>query len=107
GAATVYHRNPITKAAPWTNDIVNRPQSNLRYTQMSFDLGGPVRIPKLYNGHDRTFFFLAIEPRNQSDATHGYTLLPMHGMRNGDFSNLTNVNNGWAPTSVVNQVQVT
>jgi hypothetical protein len=28
-------------------------------------------------------------------------------MRNGDFSNLTNVNNGWAPTSVVNQFQAT
>ena len=107
GAATVYHRNPLTNAAPWTNAIVNRPQSNLRYTQMSFDLGGPVRIPKLYNGHDRTFFFLAIEPRYQSDATQGYTLLPTDAMRNGDFSNLTNVNNGWAPTSVVNQFQAT
>src|SRR5439155_1728815 len=42
-----------------------------------------------------------------SDATQGNTLLPTDAMRNGDFSNLTNVNNGWAPTSVVNQFQAT
>jgi hypothetical protein len=107
GTATVYHRNPATNAAPWTNATVNRPTSNLRYTQMSFDLGGPVRIPKLYNGHDRTFFFAAIEPRYQSDAKQGDTLLPTAAMLNGDFSNLTNTNNGWAPTSVVNQFQAT
>ena len=105
GAATVYHRNPATNASPWSNATVNRPTSNLRYTQMSFDLGGPVRIPKLYNGHDRTFFFASVEPRYESDATQGTTLLPTDAMRNGDFSNLTNVNNGWAPTSVVNQFQ--
>jgi hypothetical protein len=107
GAATVYHRNPATNAAPWSNATVNRPTSNLRYTQMSFDLGGPVRIPKLYNGRDRTFFFVAVEPRYESDATQNDTLLPTPAMLNGDFSNLTNVNNGWAPTSVVNQFQAT
>ena len=105
GAATAYHRNPATNAAPWTNATVNRPKSNLRYTQMSFDLGGPVHIPKLYNGHDRTFFFFAVEPRYQSDGTQFDTLLPTDAMRNGDFTNLLNVNNGWAPASVVAQFE--
>ncbi len=107
GAATAYHRNPATNAAPWSNATVNRPASNLRYAQMSFNLGGPVRIPKLYNGRDRTFFFAAFEPRYQSDANQGTTLLPTDAMRGGDFSNLTTVVNGWAPTSVVNQFQAT
>jgi len=107
GTATVYHRNPTTNAAPWTNATVNRPKSNLRYTQMSFDLGGPVRIPKLYNGRDRTFFFASVEPRYESDSTQGDTLLPIDAMRNGDFSNLTNVNNGWGPTNVVTEFEQT
>ncbi|HXN22038.1 MAG TPA: carboxypeptidase regulatory-like domain-containing protein [Candidatus Dormibacteraeota bacterium] len=107
GAATVYHRNPATNAAPWSNATTNRPKSNLRYTQMSFTLGGPVVIPKLYNGHNRTFFFWAFEPRYQSDASQGDTLLPTDAMRNGDFSSLTNVVNGWAPTDIVNRFQST
>ena len=28
---------------------------------MAFHLGGPVRIPGLYNGHDKTFFFFSWE----------------------------------------------
>lgn len=105
GGATTYHRNPATNAAPWTNAIVNRPTSNLRYTQMSFTLGGPLVIPKLYDGHNRTFFFAAFEPRYQSDASQGTTLLPTDAMRNGDFSNLTNVVNGWVPTPIFNQFE--
>lgn len=107
GGATAYHRNPATNAAPWSNATVNRPKSNLRYTQLSFTLGGPVVIPKLYNGHNKTFFFAAFEPRYQSDASQGDTLLPTDAMRRGDFSNLTNVVNGWAPTDIVNQFQST
>lgn len=30
-------------------------------------MGGPVVIPKLYNGHDKTFFFFAREPRYQNN----------------------------------------
>ncbi len=107
GGATAYHRNPTTNAAPWSNAITNRPRSNLRYTQLSFTLGGPVIIPKLYNGHNKSFFFAAFEPRYQSDAGQGDTLLPTDAMRLGDFSNLTNVVNGWAPSDVVARFQAT
>ena len=108
GAAVVYHRNPATNAAPWAIATPENPSvSNLRYTQMSFTLGGSVTIPKLYDGHDRTFFFAALEPRYQSDVGYYTTLLPTEAMRNGDFSNLVNVVNGWAPTEVFNQFEAT
>src|SRR5215471_13029124 len=108
GAGLVYHRDPATNAAPWAIATPENPSiSNLRYTQMSFTLGGPVNIPKLYHGHDRTFFFVALEPRHQSDVGYSTTLLPTDAMRNGDFSNLVNVVNGWVRTEVFNRFEAT
>ena len=107
GGAVWYHRNPATNAAPFTLATKNRPTDPLRYNQASFYVGGPVVIPKVYNGRDRTFFFAALEPRWRRDTLQEDTLLPTDAMRNGDFSNLTAVNGGWAPTSVVSQFQST
>jgi hypothetical protein len=32
-----------------------------RYNQFGFSVGGPVFIPKVYNGRNRTFFFAEYE----------------------------------------------
>ena len=34
-----------------------------------FTLGGPVVIPKVYNGHDKTFFFFSFEQFRQTNFT--------------------------------------
>lgn len=50
--------------------------------------GGPLVIPKLYNGKDRTFWFVNWEnPRGRSGSSAGYNV-PTVAMRNGDFSGL-------------------
>jgi len=49
--------------------------------------GGPVWIPKLYDGHNRTFFFFAIEEFYQRQVTAGVRqTVPTLAMRTGDFS---------------------
>src|SRR5260370_24759245 len=49
--------------------------------------GGPVRIPRLYNGKNRTFFFFAFEEFYQRQVTAGVLqTVPSLAMRNGDFS---------------------
>jgi hypothetical protein len=51
-------------------------------------LGGPVYIPKVYNGKNKTFFFFAFEAsRNPNASTQQYTV-PTQAMRNGDFRGL-------------------
>ena len=51
-------------------------------------LGGPVYIPKLYNGRNRTFFFASYEAmRLISNSTISITV-PTAAMRQGDFSGL-------------------
>src|SRR4051812_5782099 len=103
GTALWYSRNPSLNAAPFTVATVNRPTSNLRDTQFSLTGGGPVVIPKIYNGRDKTFFFGAFEPRRRSDHLQATACLPTDAMRAGDFSNLTSSNQCWAPASVQSQ----
>ena len=112
GVALLYHRNPATNARKWTTSTL-RPPNNYRYTQGSLTLGGPVYLPRfgeggkaLYDGHNRTFFFFAYEPRWSQDFVVTDSLLATDAMRTGNFSGLTRIANGWAPTDIVNQFKV-
>jgi hypothetical protein len=66
--------------------------------------GGPVRIPHLYNGTDRTFFFFSWEQYRQLLSSTTQSTVPTTtggttgmGERNGDFSALLG-----GPTAVIN-----
>ena len=105
GTALWYNRNPDVAAAPFTLATTNRPVPTLKYNQFSLAAGGPVYIPKIYHGKDRTFWFAAIEPDYRRDHLDQYGLLPTPGMLKGDFSGLVNTASGWLPQSVVSQFQ--
>ncbi|HEU0139619.1 MAG TPA: hypothetical protein VFQ79_07910, partial [Bryobacteraceae bacterium] len=50
--------------------------------------GGPVLLPKIYDGRDRTFWFFTYEGnRTINPSTKGYQV-PTEAMRNGDFTGL-------------------
>jgi hypothetical protein len=51
-------------------------------------LGGPVIIPKVYNGKNRTFWFFSFEKSYQTSPYAVFIDVPTAAMRNGDFSNL-------------------
>jgi hypothetical protein len=55
-----------------------------------FTLGGPVIIPKLYNGRNRTFFYIAQDWFKQNQAQNAFGTVPTVAMKNGDFSNFVN-----------------
>ncbi|MGH9848119.1 MAG: carboxypeptidase regulatory-like domain-containing protein, partial [Blastocatellia bacterium] len=103
GLAYWYHRNPSLNAAPFTTNANNRPLSNRRQHQFGLTMGGPVVLPKKifgpagYDGHDKTFFFAAFEPRYYYDASQFTSLLATPEMLRGDFSGLVRVNGGLAP----------
>jgi hypothetical protein len=49
-------------------------------------LGGPVIIPKLYNGKNKTFFFFAYEQYLEGSQYNFSDTVPTAAMRTGDFS---------------------
>jgi hypothetical protein len=63
------------------------------YKQHDFggSVGGPVWIPKLYNGKNKTFFFTSYEAfRNRDGAAGSVRTVPTEEMYNGDFRNWVN-----------------
>lgn len=50
--------------------------------------GGPVWIPKIYNGKNRTFFFVSGEQYRQTNGGTPLSTLPTDAQRRGDFSEL-------------------
>ncbi len=56
-------------------------------------VGGPVVIPRLYNGKNRTFFFYAWEANKFGDPQVGQatSTVPTAAMRRGDFSDLLRI----------------
>lgn len=55
--------------------------------------GGPVVLPKLYNGHDKTFWFFSYEGLRQREKTFDEDFVPTTAMFQGDFSRIFD-NNG-------------
>jgi hypothetical protein len=61
GTAFEYLRNDYFDANNWFNNYYGQPKSRLRQNDFGGVLGGPVRLPGVYNGKDKTFFFFSYE----------------------------------------------
>jgi hypothetical protein len=61
GTAFDYLRNAIFDANNWFNDYGKLPKPAERQNDFGGVLGGPLTIPELYSGKDRTFFFFSYE----------------------------------------------
>jgi outer membrane receptor protein involved in Fe transport len=61
GSAFDYFRNEALDANNWFNDAAGIPKTPERQNDFGGTLGGPLRIPGLYNGKDKTFFFFSYE----------------------------------------------
>lgn len=51
-------------------------------------LGGPVYIPKVYNGHNKFFFFISVMDTNNTSATAQTVSIPTVQERSGNFSDM-------------------
>ena len=71
-----------------TRNFFNTSKSELRRNQFGATLDGPVVIPKLYNGCDRTFFLFSWESYRQVTGQPRLGVVPTLLQRQGDFSGL-------------------
>ncbi len=74
-------------AAPYS--LTGAPVSKPGYVQHHFGggLGGPLKIPKIYNGGDKTFFFLSYNGLRSTDPYDAFSTVPTAEERSGNFSN--------------------
>ncbi|MFN0103666.1 MAG: carboxypeptidase regulatory-like domain-containing protein [Bryobacteraceae bacterium] len=95
GSAFEFVRNKAMNARNFFNPPVS-PGSNIRRddglkrNQFGATFGGPVFIPKVYNGRDKSFFFFSYQgtTQRQTPISAG-RVVPTVAQRGGDFSNIT------------------
>lgn len=71
-----------------------RTRSIYRQNDFGFTASGPVYVPKVYDGRNKTFFFVSFEGfRNRVGANASILSVPTPEMYNGDFRNWVDQNN--------------
>ena len=90
GSLYEFFRNDKLNANSFAGNAARNPRGVMRWNQPGFVIDGPVRIPKVYNGKDKTFFMLSMEwIRNASPLPYTASY-PTAAERTGDFSGLVN-----------------
>jgi len=84
GSAFEYMRNETMFNA---TQPYNHARPRDRRHDFGFAVGGPVYLPKVYDGRDKTFFFFSFEQNRLNTGVDSYTTIPTTAYRNGDFSN--------------------
>jgi hypothetical protein len=86
-----YLRNEDLAANDYFSNLNKKPKTEYRQNQYGGTFGGPVRIPKLYDGRDHTFFFFDYQGEKLTTPaqTGGYTnTVPTASMQSSGFTNL-------------------
>lgn len=81
-------RNAVLNANTFANKlqtpVLKRPANN--YNQFGVVVSGPVILPKIYNGRERTFFYLNYDQTLQRNPSLQTQTVPSAAFRSGDFS---------------------
>ncbi len=103
-------RNEALNANRFENNANQPFVSRLPFKQQGYSatFGGPVILPKIYNGRDRTFFFVSYEGFRFNQALDYFRTVPTAIERQGDFSkSLTQIGGQFVPVQVYDPFNVT
>ncbi len=64
-------------------------KSPLKQNQFGFTAGGPVMVPKLLDGRDKTFWFFSYQGSKRRSGGTSYAQVPTEQQRQGDFTDWT------------------
>lgn len=100
-----FYRNGTLTANNWFAKAAGQAGPPLSFNQFGGVIGGPVVIPKLYNGHNKTFFFVGNEYVRFNEGTTFTGTVPDPTELTGDFSN--DVNSSGKPVTIYNPFSTT
>ena len=86
GSAVGHIRDTDWLANNFFANRAGQPIANQPFRDWAFSLGGPIRIPKIYDGRNKTFVFITTEAYRQQDGSTLAYAVPTALERAGDFS---------------------
>lgn len=97
-------RNTKLDTNTWLNNRNGVKLAAFQRNQYGFTVGGPISIPKVYDGKNRTFFFFSEQSTRSRTASQSQASVPLPEWMAGDFSNLRNGNG--APITIYDPLTV-
>jgi hypothetical protein len=92
GAASEFYRRRWLDANSFLLNSGGKPKTDHYLDQYGFSVDGPVLIPGLYNGKNKTFFLFTGERYREGTPAPQFSTVPTEAMRNGDFSDYRDIN---------------
>ena len=89
GAVYEFLRNDKLNANGWNSNRVGLPRNAFRRNEFGVAIGGPVYLPRVYDGRNRDFFFVNWERIPQRSPDNILATVPTALERTGDFSRTT------------------
>ena len=86
GNLNEYHRDTSTAANSWFNNNTGIPRTPLIRNQFGGNIGGPIIVPKLYNGKDKLFFFFDFNNSRVVQSSSAERVVPLDSYRNGNVN---------------------
>ena len=86
GGLYEFNQNNALNANTFQSNLAGVAKAPIHYNEYGGTIGGPVWIPKVYNGKQKTFFFFAYDGTRNQDPRSGTRSLFTPDERKGDFS---------------------
>jgi hypothetical protein len=86
GSAFEFYRNELMDANGYNANLAGLARGSFGRNQFGFRIGGPVVIPKVYDGRSKTFFFFSYDGLRDTTAGSFTGTVPTALERQGDFS---------------------
>jgi hypothetical protein len=103
GVGYEFARNSAMNANSWFANRAGRSIPDFKRNVFGGTIGGPVLIPKVYDGHNKTFFFYDFEGSRQSNAATQLSTIPTLKERSGDFSDTRDARRPYSAESLPGQ----
>jgi hypothetical protein len=98
GSVYGFHRNDALDRRNYFEKLLGQEKGIYKQSDFGGSLGGPVRLGRIYNGRDRTFFFATYEGfLNRQGSNSTRLTVPTPEMWDGDFSNWVDANGRMIP----------
>lgn len=98
GDAWEYLRNDKLDATPFFLNAAGQKKAEFRQNQFGFTLGGPVVLPRVYNGHNKTFFFVYYQGTRIREGTAAVSNVLTAAERDSGYTNFQDLIAGQSGT---------